>query len=183
MHAPYLIGSKLYLRALDRADSPLLQRFMNHPEVNRTIAAWRPVTIEAEGEWLERMGRSEHDLVLGIVPLVDDRLIGVCGLHAIDWQNRHASFGIAIGETGEWGKGYGTEATRLLTRHGFQRLNLHRIQLDVYDLNDRAQHIYEAVGFRREGVLREAVFRDGAYHSVHRMAMLAAEWKDVASQG
>jgi RimJ/RimL family protein N-acetyltransferase len=183
MHAPYLIGTKIYLRALGRADAPVLQRFMNHPEVNRTLASWRPVTVEGEADWVERTGRSEHDVVLGIVPLVDDRLVGVCGLHAIDWQNRHATFGIVIGEPDEWGKGYGTEATRLITRHGFARLNLHRIQLDVYDLNARAQHIYEAAGFRREGVLREAVFRDGAYHAVHRMAMLAGECKDGPPRG
>ena len=183
MHAPYLIGTKIYLRALGRTDTPVLQRFMNHPDVNRTLASWRPVTVEGEGEWVERMGRSENDMVLGIVPLVDDRLIGVCGLHAIDWQNRHASFGIAIGEVDEWGKGYGTEATRLVTGHGFERLNLHRIQLDVYDLNERAQHIYEAVGFRREGVFREAVFRDGGYHAVHRMAMLVDEWKARKARG
>jgi RimJ/RimL family protein N-acetyltransferase len=183
MHAPYLIGRKVYLRALGRADARDLQRFMNHPEVNRTLSSWRPVTLESEGDWVERTGRSENDMVLGISPLADDRLIGVCGLHAIDWQNRVGSFGIAIGEPDEWGKGYGTEATRLITGHGFERLNLHRIQLDVYDLNARAQHIYEAVGFRLEGTFREAVFRDGAYHAVHRMAMLAGEWQARTARG
>jgi RimJ/RimL family protein N-acetyltransferase len=180
MHAPYLIGSKVYLRALDRPDAPLLQRFMNHPEVNRTLAVWQPVTVEREAEFVERMGRSENDVVLGISPVADDRLIGVVGLHAIDWRNRSAAFGIAIGETSDWGKGYGTEATRMMTRHGFERLNLHRIHLDVYDLNERAQHVYEAVGYTREAIFRDAVFRDGRYHAVHRMAMLAPEWAERA---
>jgi RimJ/RimL family protein N-acetyltransferase len=182
MHAPYLIGKKIYLRALGRADAPILQRFMNHPDVNRTLASWRPVTVEGEGDWVERTGRSETDVALGISPLVDDRLIGVCGLHAIDWQNRSATFGIAIGEPDEWGKGYGTEATRLIVGHGFERMNLHRIQLDVYDLNDRGRHIYEGVGFRHEGVLREAIFRDGRYYDTHRMAMLDGEWKAAAAR-
>ena len=180
MHAPYLIGKNIYLRALDRTDAPVLQRFMNEPQVNYTIASWQPVTAEMEGEWAERMGRSENDVVLGISPVADDRLIGVCGLHAIDWRNRGATFGIAIGEMDQWGRGYGTEATRLVTAYGFDRLNLHRILLDVYALNDRAMHVYEAVGYRREGIFREAVFRGGSYHDVHRMGMLASEWRALA---
>jgi RimJ/RimL family protein N-acetyltransferase len=183
MHAPYLIGKKVYLRALDRPDAPVLQRFMNDPEVNRTLAMWRPVTAEMEGEWVERMGRSENDVTLGISPMADDRLIGVCALHAIDWRNRQASFGIVIGEPDQWGKGYGTEATRLITAYGFERLNLHRIYLDVYNLNDRAMHVYEAAGYKREGIFRDAVFRDGSYHDCHRMAMLAPEWKAHTAKG
>ncbi len=183
MHAPYLIGPKLYLRALDRADAPMLQCFMNHPEVNHSLISWRPFTAEMEGEWVERMGRSEQDVVLGISPLADDRLIGVCGLHAIDWRNRSATFGIVIGEPDQWGKGYGTEATRMLTRHGFERMNLHRIQLDVNESNERGRRAYEAVGYRREGVFRGAIFRDGGYADVHRMAILADDWKARTAKG
>ena len=180
MKAPYLIGQLVYLRAIDSADAGELQAFINHPEVRRHIQAWRPASLENETEFIGRTGRSETDVVLGIARRNEDGLIGVCGLHQIDWQNRCAKFGIAIGVIEEWGKGYGTEATRLITGYGFDRLNLHRIELDVYSPNARGIRAYEKVGYRREGVLREGVFRDGAWLDVHRMAILESEWRAQA---
>ncbi len=177
MQAPYLVGEKVYLRALDRTDAPRVQKFLNDPEVRPTIASWRPITLESEIEWLDRMGRSENDVQLGIAVKDSDELVGVCALHQIDWRERSASFGIVIGEPLEWGKGYGTEATRLVTEHGFDRLNLNRIWLHVYTGNDRGIRAYETVGYRREGVLRQGAFRGGRYVDVVVMAMLAEEWR------
>ena len=181
MNSHYLLGQSVYLRALDRADASLLQSFINHADVHPTIAAWRPVSIEQEADFVDRMSRSETDVVMGISTRADDRLIGVTGLHQIDWRNRNACFGIAIGNPVEWGKGYGTEATRLITGYGFGRLNLHRIYLDVYAANARGIHAYEKAGYRREGIFRDAVFRDGTYGDAYRMSLLASEW--TASSG
>jgi len=62
-------------------------------------------------------------------------------------------------------------------------MNLHRIQLDVGGSNERGRRAYEAVGYRREGVFRDAIFCDGSYTDVHRMAILADEWKARAAKG
>ncbi len=177
MHTPYLVGERVYLRPLDLADAPTLQQHINHPEVVRTLAMWRPLSVEEEGDWIERAGRSETDVVMGLARRDEDRLIGAAGLHQIDWRNRSAMFGIQIGDPGEWGKGFGTEATRLVTGYGFDRLNLNRIWLYVYEHNPAGVRAYEKVGYRREGVLRQGVFRDGRYRDVYLMALLAEEWR------
>ena len=179
MQTPYLIGTSIYLRPLNREDAPILQRHMNDPEVNRTIAIWRPMSLESEQEWIESTNRGEHTVVFGIALREDDRLIGSTGFHEIDWRNRSASFGIQIGDPAEWRKGHGTEATRLITGYGFDRLNLNRIWLYVYEHNPGGVRAYEKVGYRREGVLRRAVFRDGAYGDVYLMAILAGEWREA----
>ena len=57
--------------------------------------------------------------------------------------------------------GYGTEATSLLVNHVFLTTPVHRIGLEVYPFNPRAQHVYEKVGFRQEGVMRDALLWDG----------------------
>ncbi len=177
MQTPYLIGERVYLRPLNRDDAPTLQRHINHPEVVRTLAVWRPMSLESETAFIDRITQSESDVVLGIALKEDDRLIGSAGLHGIDWRSRVGEFGIQIGDPVEWGKGYGTEVTRLVTGYGFEGLGLHRVWLRVYDHNPGGLRAYEKVGYVREGVMRQAVWREGAFHDVIVMAMLAPEWK------
>jgi RimJ/RimL family protein N-acetyltransferase len=62
--------------------------------------------------------------------------------------------------------------------HGFNNLNLHRIELGVFDFNPRAIHVYEKLGFKREGVLRDYLFSDGAYHDQILMSILDHEYRE-----
>jgi diamine N-acetyltransferase len=59
----------------------------------------------------------------------------------------------------------------------FQELKAHRLWLDVFETNKRAQHVYERLGFRREGILREAIFRDGEFHTQVLMSILDREYE------
>jgi RimJ/RimL family protein N-acetyltransferase len=90
-------------------------------------------------------------------------------------ENRSARLGIAIGAKARWDGGYGTDAMRVLCRFGFDMMNLHRIELDVYADNLRAEHVYEKVGFRVEGRRREALYKFGRYHDVVVMGLLEGE--------
>jgi len=180
MKNPFIRGERTYLRALEAEDAAALARWFNDAEVIRATRAWRPMTTAAETEYLEKMGRSEKDLALGI-SLLDDRLIGATGLHQIDPRNRSAMFGIVIGEKDEWGHGYGTEVTRLVAAHGFATLNLHRIWLEVFADNLRGIRAYENAGFVREGVLRQSDWRDGRWHDTVLMSLLSDEWRARAA--
>jgi RimJ/RimL family protein N-acetyltransferase len=81
-----------------------------------------------------------------------------------------------LGEPEEWGKGYGSEATRLVLRYAFETLNLNRVWLHVYEYNERGLRAYEKAGFRREGRLRQEMFRDGRYWDTIVMGILRDEW-------
>jgi RimJ/RimL family protein N-acetyltransferase len=94
----------------------------------------------------------------------------------VDLRNGNASLGIAIGDPEDTGRGYGTDALIALVSFGFEQLRLERIALEVYDFNARARGVYERVGFVHEGTARRALFRDGGFHDVHRMAVLRDEW-------
>lgn len=82
-----------------------------------------------------------------------------------------------FGESSEWGKGYGTEATRLLVQHAFETMNLNRVWLLVYEFNERALRAYERVGFQKEGVLRQEMYRQGRYWNTILMAILREDWE------
>jgi len=88
----------------------------------------------------------------------------------------HGELHILLGDRASHGQGVGTEATRAMLSHGFRDLNLHRIYLFVLDSNAVARRMYEKAGFRHEGTLRDAVFKNGAYGDVHLMGLLAPEF-------
>jgi RimJ/RimL family protein N-acetyltransferase len=172
-----LIGSTIYLRPLDLADVPLLLAWMNDPEVTRQLRAYRPIMRLAEEEFLRKLSTSESDIALGIMVREPEQFIGVTGLHRLDVRNRHAEFGITIGDKSAWGKGFGTEATSLMVQYAFDRLNLNRVSLNVYEFNERAIRVYQKIGFRAEGRLRQDTYRDGRYWDTLVMGVLRDEWR------
>lgn len=176
MHNPFLIGSHIYLRPLERSDGPMLAPWLNDPEVNRTLRRCHPISLLDEDNYLAGLAGTEN-VHLGIALRRDDQLIGATGLHEINWRCRHTQFGIVVGDKSQWDKGHGTEATRLMVAHAFQTLNLNRVWLHVYEYNPRGIHAYEKVGFRKEGVLRQDTFREGRYWDTVVMAILREEWR------
>jgi RimJ/RimL family protein N-acetyltransferase len=172
----FLSGPTICLRPVEREDARIIAPWLNDQEVIRTTLQYRPMTLAREEEFLAQASASEKDLVLGIVPRATGQLVGVTGLHLLDFRNRHASFGLMIGVKEEWGKGYGTEASRLILDHAFLTLNLNRVWLHVHEYNTRGVRAYERVGYRKEGLLRQDCYRDGRYWDTFVMGVLREEW-------
>jgi ribosomal-protein-alanine N-acetyltransferase len=175
----FLTGERCYLRPLREADlAGNWLHWFNDPEVTRhMLRGTFPATIESNAAFYnDVVVGSENNLVLAIVANDDDVHVGNVGLHRIDWQNRYAEFGIVIGERDFHGQGIGTEATRLICGHGFDRLNLHRIWLGVFAEHAAAIRMYERVGFKVEGTRREEILRDGRYQDKVVMGLLAEEF-------
>ena len=169
-------GDKVELRSLTQADAPRLVALLGDPEVSRNLRVRAPVSLAVEREFIAALARATDQLVLGVAARDDGRLLGVAGLHQLGDPARQAELGLFLGGPGEWGKGFGTEATALLCQHGFEALALNRIWLHVYVDNERALRAYERVGFRREGLLRQAAVREGQRVDVVSMGLLRSEW-------
>jgi RimJ/RimL family protein N-acetyltransferase len=125
-------------------------------------------------EWLEK--DLEESTFLGIRILTDDRLIGFISLGGFDWAARNVWIGIGIGERTDWGKGYGTDAMRIVLRYAFNTLNLNRVTLDVFEENVRAQRCYEKCGFQVEGRARQFLNRHGTRSDLIYMGILREDW-------
>ncbi|MGI5864993.1 MAG: GNAT family N-acetyltransferase [Myxococcales bacterium] len=175
MKNAFLVGESIYLRPLEKEDAPQIAEWLNDREITRPLLVHRPINRAGEERYLEQVAQSENDVNLGIARH-DDALIGVTGLGAIDMKNRHASFGIFIGDKTQWGKGYGSEATRLMVGYAFDTLNLNKVWLHVIEHNERAIRAYERVGFKREGSLREYTFVEGRYWANVVMSILREDW-------
>ncbi|HEY2798500.1 MAG TPA: GNAT family protein [Thermoanaerobaculia bacterium] len=169
-------GERLYLRSIERDDLSRCHAWMNDPDLRATLAQRYPLSLAREADWVERAtrGQDPSDMVFAICLAQGDRHIGNCGLEGIQNDNGTATLGIFIGEADCRGQGLGEEAVRTLCRFGFDEMRLHKIRLDVYEGNP-AIRTYESVGFRREGVLRQEIFRRGRRLDVIRMGLLRDE--------
>ena len=108
-----------------------------------------------------------------------NRLVGTCALSQLDADNGSALFHITIGEKDAWGRGCGTEATRLMVGHAFEGLGLHRVALSVFAFNERAIRSYRSVGFVVEGRAREAIWREGRWWDEIAMSILDSDWAAI----
>ncbi|MDO5414701.1 MAG: GNAT family protein [Bacillota bacterium] len=81
-----------------------------------------------------------------------------------------------IGDPKLWGKGIGREIMNELLKYCFTFLHMERVTLDYYTGNKRASTLYESLGFKSEGVARNATKKDGKYYDLHLMSMLRSEF-------
>jgi RimJ/RimL family protein N-acetyltransferase len=168
----FLIGEKVTLRPLGPDDVSMLSVRHNHPETRFALFEFEPRSDASLLEMIQSWDRDPHTVMLAICERASGRAVGLTGLVRIDWVSRAAIFFIAIAHPSDWSKGFGGEATRLICDHGFETLNLQRIQLHVWARNERGIRAYERAGFEREGVLRRAMYHGGTYEDFLVMAKL-----------
>jgi RimJ/RimL family protein N-acetyltransferase len=174
-----LAGERVVLRRHVPANLAAFRRWYSDPRVAR-LTRHQDGTMsprEIERFFLARV-LGPDSLALAIHEREGGRLIGTCAFSQLDGDNGSALFHITIGEVDAWGRGHGTEATRLMLDHGFATLGLHRIALTVFAFNERAIRAYLRCGFVEEGRSREAIWRDGRRWDELLMGQLAHEWRE-----
>ena len=177
-----IYGKRIRLRAAEKEDIPLFLRWINDPEVTENLLLAFPFSQAEEEKWYEEMiarPPSEHVFVIEVRDKNQPdnyRSIGTCQFFKIDWRNRSSEVGIMIGEKHLWNQGYGTETMKLLLKHGFETLNLHRIWLQVFEKNKGGIRAYEKAGFNFEGKFRQAHYQHGRYYNIELMSVIKEEW-------
>jgi len=162
-----IAGEHVILRAFERDDAERCYRWMNDPNIVRTLKSRYPIAFQTEIEWLDRAMHANSAERHFAVERRDDRShIGNASLHDIDWVSRTSWFGLFIGEPTAWNRGFGGDAISTLVRFAFEDMNLVKLRINVFEYNERATHVLEARGFVAEGRLRRDFFRDGSYHDI-----------------
>jgi diamine N-acetyltransferase len=161
------------LRPLERGDLHFVHALNNNRSV---MAYWFEEPYESFVELEELFRKHIHDQSERrfIIESDEGRSVGLVELVEIDHLHRRAEFLIMVSPDFQ-GRGYARAATLRAINYAFRVLNLYKLYLLVDVDNARAIHIYEGVGFRREGVLIDEYFSDGRYHSVIRMALFQHE--------
>lgn len=146
------------------------------PELARLTGSRQDFTQEeVVGFFLKCVEDEERYDFLIIAP--DGRIIGESVINEIDWDLRCANFRIGIFQPAERGKGIGSWAVECTRDFAFESLQLHRLELNVFSFNPRAERAYRKAGFKREGVRRDAVLDGESYRDDILMALLENEWR------
>jgi RimJ/RimL family protein N-acetyltransferase len=162
-----IAGEHVILRAFERDDAERCYRWMNDPNIVRTLKSRYPIAFQNEIEWLERAMHSNPDERHFAIERKDDRgHVGNASLHDIDWVSRTGWFGLFIGEPSAWNRGFGTDAIGTLVRFAFEEMNLRKLRINVFEYNERAKHVLEGQGFVAEGRLQRDFYREGTYHDI-----------------
>jgi Acetyltransferases, including N-acetylases of ribosomal proteins len=136
-----------------------------------------PIAFEIVEEWCDKVINQKDGYTFFLKDEVANVYIGICALMHIDYKNRNCELSIVIGNRDYWGKGVGTEVMNQLIEWGFNSLNLHKLYLHVFSSNTRAISLYEKLGFKKEGVFEEELFRNGEYQSIIRYGLLKGNAK------
>ncbi|WP_322792977.1 GNAT family N-acetyltransferase [Bellilinea sp.] len=183
MNGDSLTGNLVRLVAIDLdEDARLLSEWDRDSEFQRLLnsesaSRYNPKQVR---EFFEKEIDSMHFYM--IQRLEDNRKIGLIDLNGIDWVSRNAWVGIGIGEREFWGKGYGTDAMKVLLRYAFTILNLQRVTLNVFDFNQRGYASYKKSGFKEEGRLPGALLKAGKRCDLIFMGILRSEWEELQNQ-
>lgn len=177
----FLKSAKIHLRPLEVEDSNDFYQWSCDRDVTQfSISAYAfPQSKSDIAKWLSGINTDSKCISMGIVCNDTDNLIGYAGIASISSLNRCGEYFILIGDKEYWGRGIGTEVTKLITNYGFQTLGLHRIELTAYANNPSAIRAYEKAGYAHEGVKRQAGYRNGSFIDKVQMSVLAFEWQSL----
>lgn len=172
-----LAGERVTLRYLKAEDKDLYQKWINDRDIIHYNTTYYPVSDYSHDRWFEEVSTRKDLIIFSIVENANRGLIGSCSLRNINQLHRNGEVQIRIGEKEFHGKGYGSEAVKLLVEYGFVELNLHRIFLQVFNDNLRAIKSYKKCGFVEEGTLRDSVYINGTFKDLVIMSILRDEFE------
>lgn len=174
MFGPVIPGRLVTLRPPRIEEAAQMASWFEDLEVTRFLKLRFPPSLAAEKEWLENTGKAPDQLVWAIER--DNRLIGVTGLHRIDWPNQRAVTGTIVGDKSAWRLGIGSEVMALRTRYAFTQLPLRKLTSSVIDGNQASWRAQQKAGYRQVGRYREHEFRDGTWRDVVLTEVLRSDW-------
>lgn len=177
---PILIGDRIILREYRKEDLLYIRKWVNNSDITKYLSNifLYPHTLSATESFLNSMiDGSSGAKGFVIAHKENEEYIGQIDLIKIDWVNRVGTLGIVIGNAEKLSQGYGTEAIKLIQDFAFNRLNLHKLDLEVREYNDRAIRCYKKCGFVEEGRIRQNFFIDGKYTDTIIMGILKSKYE------
>ena len=174
-HQPTLVGALVHLEPMGPQHFDGLWPMFADDEVRDATGALHAFTREQIRAGMARAGE-RHDRADWVIVLrTGGAVLGEAVLMDLDEDNASMAYRISLVGPEVHGRGYGTETTRLVRDFALGPLELHRLTLEVNSFNVAASAVYRKAGFVLEGVRREAVRREGAWHDVHEMAIIASD--------
>jgi ribosomal-protein-alanine N-acetyltransferase len=167
---------QIRIRPWKEGDEENLVKYADNKNIARNLRDLfpNPYTLDDARTWIA----FNKDLLpaLNMAILLDNDLIGGVGIALKeDIHRKNAEIGYWIAEP-FWGKGYATEAVRLMVEYTFRHFDVTRIYASSFDYNAASQRVLEKTGFKMEARLKKALFKNGRYADEIIMALLKEDF-------
>lgn len=169
---------RIYLRALELDDSDLIYKWRQDKSITKYLGGnYFYVSHERERKSIEnKILDDSKNIYLGVCLIENDKLIGYVQINNIDLRNLKAEWGgTLIGESDLMGKGYGEEATKLLLRFLFDQYPINKCYAYCLAEHPATPNLFKKLGFIKEGLLRQEIFKDGKFKDLFLFSILRAE--------
>jgi RimJ/RimL family protein N-acetyltransferase len=160
----FLVGENIYLSPLDMDHvNATYLNWINDEEVINFLEISFPTAMEQLEGYVKAILDNPNCIFLAINESATQKHIGNLKIGPINWVSRVAGHGILIGDKSSWGKGYASEAIKLLAQYAFRNLNLHKVWSIIVDSHMASIKAHQNAGFKIEGKLKQHLFKDGRY--------------------
>ncbi len=175
----FIEGNNVNLRKVTKSDAQSIYEHARDKEISRYTFIPHPYKLRDALHFIRlthqqiRKGREYH---LGIEYRATGSIIGMVGLAGVNQKDQNAEVGYWLAKK-YWGRGYATEALRLMLWYGFSELKLFRIWARVMHPNLVSARMLERIGFTLEGCLRKSINQNGQWLDELRYGLLRDEFK------
>ncbi len=157
-------SDRIYLSPISVDDYQIYTRWLNDETLAGGIGNFKSTITElTEKEWIEKVCK-KGEPHFAIIKKENDKLLGTYGLTIKDEVSRRIYVGGYIGEKDERGKGYGTEALKLITKFAFEILNAETVFAEIFSFNENSLKSAKKAGYSIAGKYRNAYFYNGKFH-------------------
>ena len=175
-----LKGNLVNLRAIEHEDIEMVRQLINSPDYEKMIVGWSlPISKKAQEEWFLNL-KNDSNVMRFTIETEADGAVGMIGLRGFDWKNGSASgLGMRIAKKEIRTRGLATDAWMTLLKYAFEELRLNRIDGSALEYNKASLRVCEKVGFKVEGVKRNAIYKNGKFHNLVMLGVLKEDYYEL----
>ncbi len=175
-----LKSKQVYLCALERDDLPQLMMWRNQSNFRQYFREYLELNSDMQNNWYEkRVLNDSSTIMFAIRSVINNELLGCCGLCYINWIHRNSDLSLYIGKDGAYidDIGYAKESCSLLFNYGFGELGLKKIWSELYEFDEKKISLYKKLGMKVDGTLRNQYYYNGKWWDSKILSILKYEWR------
>jgi RimJ/RimL family protein N-acetyltransferase len=179
-----LTGKYSFLKTFDdtHLHNPSYLQWVRDYEVIKTLNKTdylRPISFEELKKYCYTLMQSPHDMFFAIHTIENSLFIGTLRISQMNWRNRVADIGIMIGNKDYWSKGIASDAIQIICYYLFNQCGFRKLTAGFMSINPAMGKIFENLGFKKEGILREQNYFEGKYVDHIYMGCFSNELKSI----
>ncbi len=172
---------RLILRRFEYTDvEDMLRYWISNPEIQSMYGEPVYTTRQEVKALLDKYIPSYEKLDYyrwAVISKETNKCIGQIAYFLVDNNNHFGEIEYCIGKDFQK-QGLATEAAKAVIKYGFDKINLHKVQISHKSINMASRRVIEKCGFIYEGTLRDYFYNNGTYVARLYYSILKDEFKN-----